>query len=249
MQEWPNLLPYLTTGKGLCFSHGFSIVYNNQTGVVPPSDIDVILVAPKGSGKSVRENFLNKSGINSSYGVHQDYTGRALERTLAIGMAIGSGYLFPTTFQDEVHSDLVGERGALMGAIAGVFKAQFDVLIEKGIDAVTAFNETVEEFTQSLIRIVAEGGMDYMFRNCSATAQRGALDWAPRFEAAVRPVFDDLYQRVVDGREVARVLRATGRTDYKKILGAELEAMRTSQMWQVGAALRALRPENQQKID
>ncbi len=120
----------MNKGDALYFSHGFSIVYNEQTGVVPPDYVDVILVAPKGSGTSVRANFLAGSGINSSFAVEQDYTGRALERTLALGIAIGSGYLFPTTFKNEVYSDLTGERGVLMGALAGVMEAQYNVLRE-----------------------------------------------------------------------------------------------------------------------
>ncbi|MDZ4163854.1 MAG: ketol-acid reductoisomerase, partial [Smithellaceae bacterium] len=103
---WAELKPTLTTGKALYFSHGFSIVYKEQTGVIPPPDIDVILVAPKGAGRTVRDNYLAGSGINSSYAVFQDHTGKALERTLAVGLAIGSGYLFPTTFEKEVYSDL-----------------------------------------------------------------------------------------------------------------------------------------------
>jgi ketol-acid reductoisomerase len=112
---WPKIKECLNEGDALFFSHGFSIVYKEQTKVIPPENIDVILVAPKGSGRSVRQNFLAGSGINSSYAVFQDYTGRAKERTLALGIAIGSGYLFPTTFEKEVYSDLTGERGVLDG--------------------------------------------------------------------------------------------------------------------------------------
>ena len=101
---WPKIKPHLTKGKALYFSHGFSIVYSDQTGVVPPKDIDVILVAPKGSGTTVRRLFLEGQGINASFAIHQDATGRARERCLALGIAIGSGYLFETTFQKEVVS-------------------------------------------------------------------------------------------------------------------------------------------------
>ena len=187
---WPTIKACLNDGDALYFSHGFGIVYQDQTGIVPPENVDVILVAPKGSGTTVRTNFLDGSGINSSFAVHQDYTGRARERTLALGIAIGSGYLFPTTFEKEVYSDLTGERGVLMGCLAGVMEAQYNVLRKHGHSPSEAFNETVEELTQSLIRLVAENGMDWMYANCSTTAQRGALDWAPRFRDAVAPVFD-----------------------------------------------------------
>ena len=115
--QWPKLKPLLTKGKALYFSHGFSIVYKEQTNVIPPPDIDVVLVAPKGSGTTVRRLFLEGKGINASYAIHQDATGRALDRCLATGIAIGSGYMFETTSQKEVFSDLTGERGVLMGAI------------------------------------------------------------------------------------------------------------------------------------
>ena len=238
---WPRIKPHLKEGDALYFSHGFSIVYKDQTGVIPPENVDVILVAPKGSGTSVRANFLAGSGINSSYAVEQDYTGRALERTLAVGIAVGSGYLFPTTFQNEVYSDLTGERGVLMGALAGIMEAQYNVLRKHGHTPSEAFNETVEELTQSLIRLVDQNGMDWMYANCSTTAQRGALDWLPRFRDAVAPVFDELYERVVSGEETRIVLDANSSADYREKLEAELRVMRESEMWRAGAAVRSLR--------
>jgi ketol-acid reductoisomerase len=241
---WPQIKPHLKRGDALYFSHGFAIVYNDQTGVVPPDFVDVILAAPKGSGTSVRANFLAGSGINSSYAVHQDYTGRAAERALAVGIAIGSGYLFPTTFENEVYSDLTGERGVLMGALAGVMEAQYNVLRKNGHSPSEAFNETVEELTQSLIRLVGQNGMDWMYANCSTTAQRGALDWRHKFREAVAPVFEELYQSVVSGEETRIVLKTNSAPDYKEKLNAELAEMRESEMWQAGAAVRALRPEN-----
>jgi ketol-acid reductoisomerase len=244
MNAWPRLAPHLTAGKALCFSHGFAVVYHEQTGVVPPAGIDVILVAPKGSGRTVRTNFLDGSGINASYAIHQDATGRARQRVLAMGIGIGSGYLFPTTFAKEVHSDLTGERGVLMGCLAGVMEAQYSLLRRHGHSPSEAFNETVEELTQSLIRLVAENGMDWMFGNCSTTAQRGALDWAPRFRDAVAPVFADLYHSVVSGAETRRVLEANSAPDYRARLEAELKTLHDSEMWRAGAAVRALRPEN-----
>ncbi len=244
MLLWPTISPHLKQGDALYFSHGFGLVYNDQTGIVPPPYVDVILVAPKGSGTSVRANFLAGSGINSSYAVEQDYTGRALERTLAVGIALGSGYLFPTTFKNEVYSDLTGERGILMGALAGVMEAQYDVLRKHGHSPSEAFNETVEELTQSLIRLVAQNGMDWMYANCSTTAQRGALDWKPRFRDAVAPIFDQLYASVVSGEETRITLAANSAPDYKEKLGEELREMRESEMWSAGAAVRALRPEN-----
>ncbi len=243
MAIWPRIKQQLHPGDALYFSHGFSIVFRDQTKVIPPDDVDVIMVAPKGSGTSVRRNFLSGAGINSSYAVSQDATGRALERCLAIGIGIGSGFLFPTTFEQEVFSDLTGERGVLMGAIAGIMEAQYDVLRKNGHSPSEAFNETVEEFTQSLIRLVDENGMDWMYVNCSATAQRGALDWKQRFRTASTPVFEELYERVKTGKETERVLSACGQPNYKELLNAELSEMANSEMWRAGAAVRALRPK------
>ena len=241
---WPLLKPCLNEGDALYFSHGFSITYKDQTDVVPPSNVDVILCAPKGSGTSVRRNFLAGAGINSSYAVFQDYTGRAEERAIALGIAIGSGYLFPTTFESEVYSDLTGERGVLMGALAGVMDAQYQVLRRNGHSPSEAFNETVEELTQSLIRLVDEKGMDWMYANCSATAQRGALDWRPKFRDATLPVFDELYKKVKSGEECKRVLESTGADNYKDMLEIELKELRESEMWRTGAEVRKLRPGN-----
>ena len=244
---WPKVKASLKKGDALYFSHGFSIVYKEQTGVIPPDFVDVIMVAPKGSGTSVRRNFLDGSGINSSFAVHQDATGRAMDRTLALGIAIGSGFLFPTTFQMEVYSDLTGERGVLMGALAGMMEAQYNELRKHGHTPSEAFNETVEELTQSLIRLVAENGMDWMYANCSATAQRGALDWRHKFRKAVEPVFTELYDSVATGKETAIVLKVNSAPDYKVKLEAELKEMHDSEMWQAGAAVRALRPEKRKK--
>jgi ketol-acid reductoisomerase len=244
---WPVVKRHLHPGDALYFSHGFSITYQDKTKVIPPDDVDVILVAPKGSGTSVRRNFLSGAGINSSFAVEQDATGRARDRAIALGIAIGSGYLFPTTFADETNSDLTGERGVLMGALAGVMEAQYDVLRKNGHTPSEAFNETVEELTQSLIRLVDENGMDWMYANCSATAQRGALDWKPKFKKAVAPVFRELYKRVKSGEEAKRVLSACGRKDYQAQLGRELDVMRNSEMWRAGEATRALRPKTSAK--
>jgi len=243
IELWPTVKPHLTAGKALYFSHGFGITFKEQTGIIPPADIDVILAAPKGSGTSVRRLFLQGKGINSSYAVYQDATGNAAQRAIAIGIGIGSGYLFKTDFKKEVYSDLTGERGTLMGAIAGIFEAQYEVLRSKGHTPSEAFNETVEELTQSLMPLVAENGMDWMYANCSTTAQRGALDWKKRFRAATLPVFQELYESVASGAEARRTIETCSKPDYREKLAEELKELRESELWQAGAAVRALRPE------
>ena len=245
--QWPKIVECLNEGDLLYFSHGFAVTYKDDTLVVPPPNVDVALVAPKGSGTSVRRNFLAGSGINASYAVHQDFTGKAKDRTIALGIAIGAGYLFPTDFRKEVFSDLTGERGILIGALSGVMEAQYNVLRKNGHSPSEAFNETVEELTQSLIRLVGENGMDYMYANCSTTAQRGALDWHPRFRDAVAPVFEALYESVRSGNEARITLEANSKPDYREKLEKELDAFKNSEMWQAGAAVRSLRPENWQK--
>ncbi len=244
---WPKLKPHLTAGKALYFSHGFGVVYGDQTGITPPEDIDVILVAPKGSGLTVRRNFLDGSGINSSFAVYQDATGNAEDRVRALGIAVGSGYLFPTTFEKEVTSDLTGERGVLMGGLAGMMEAQYQVLRENGHSPSEAFNETVEELTQSLIRLVGENGMDWMYANCSTTAQRGALDWREKFKRANLPVFKDLYESVKNGTEARITLEKNSQSDYREKLDEELKEIHDMEMWDAGRTVRSLRPENWKK--
>ncbi len=244
---WPTLKQHLTKGKTLYFSHGFSITYKEHTGVVPPTDIDVVLVAPKGSGLTVRRNYQEGSGINSSMAVFQDASGNARETCIALGIAVGSGYLFETTFQKEVYSDLTGERGILIGALEGAFEAQYETLRKYGHSPSEAFNETVEELTQSLIRLVAEKGMDWMFANVSTTAQRGAFDWKDKFRKAALPVFEELYQEVSSGREAKRVLEKNSEPDYREKLNKEIEEMRNMELWKAGAKVRELRPENWSK--
>jgi len=244
IEQWPVIKKYLTPGKALYFSHGFGITYSDQTGILPPEGIDVILVAPKGSGTSLRRLFVAGKGLNSSFAVHQDATGNARDRVIALGIGVGSGYLFETNFKREVYSDLTGERGSLMGAIQGLFAAQYDLLRKKGHSPSEAFNETVEEATQSLYPLVSENGMDWMYANCSTTAQRGALDWWKKFRDAVAPVFEDLYESVATGNEAKITIEANEKSDYRVGLEKELTELQESEMWQAGAAVRKLRPEN-----
>ncbi|MCF6351980.1 MAG: ketol-acid reductoisomerase [Cyclobacteriaceae bacterium] len=241
---WDTVKKHLTPGKTLYFSHGFGITYKDKTGIVPPADVDVVLVAPKGSGTSLRRMFLEGRGLNSSYAIYQDATGNAKDKVVSLGIGVGSGYLFETTFVKEVTSDLTGERGSLMGAIQGLFRAQYEVLRENGHSPSEAFNETVEEATQSLYPLVAENGMDWMYANCSTTAQRGALDWMDPFYEATKPVFERLYKSVKDGIEAQKSIDSNSQADYREKLEVELKAIADSEMWQAGAAVRKLRPEN-----
>ena len=244
IEVWPKLKKHLKPGNALYFSHGFGITYKERTGIVPPNDVDVILIAPKGSGTSLRRMFLEGRGLNSSYAIFQDATGKAFDRTIALGIGVGSGYLFETDFKREVYSDLTGERGTLMGAIQGLLLAQYEVLRENGHTPSEAFNETVEELTQSLMPLFAEKGMDWMYANCSTTAQRGALDWMTPFHDATKPIFEKLYKEVACGNEAQRSIDTNSQPDYREKLEKELKALRESEMWRAGETVRKLRPEN-----
>ncbi len=241
---WPTIKKHLTPGKALYFSHGFAITYKERTGIVPPADVDVILIAPKGSGTSLRTMFLEGRGLNSSYAIFQDATGKAYDRCVALGIGVGSGYLFETTFKREVYSDLTGERGSLMGAIQGLLLAQYEVLRENGHTPSEAFNETVEELTQSLMPLFAKNGMDWMYANCSTTAQRGALDWMGPFHDAIKPVMENLYDSVKTGNEAQISIDSNSQSDYREKLNAELKALHDSEMWRTAETVRKLRPEN-----
>jgi ketol-acid reductoisomerase len=240
---WPTVREHLTAGKCLYFSHGFGITFREQTGIVPREGVDVVLVAPKGSGTSLRRLFLAGKGLNASYAIFQDATGRAKERAIALGIGIGSGYLFETDFQREVFSDLTGERGVLMGALAGLIEAQYAVLRRNGHSPSEAFNETVEELTESLVPLIGEKGMAWMFANTSVTAQRGALDWRHKFREASLPVFEQLYERVRTGEEARVVIAAGADPNYRAKLGVELAEIEAAEVWRAGDQVRSLRPK------
>lgn len=240
---WPLIKERLKDGDALYFSHGFGIVFHNDTHIVPDKNVDVFLVAPKGSGLTVRTHFVSGRGINGSYAIFQDATGRAKERCLALGIAIGTGHLFETTFEKEVHSDLTGERCVLMGLIQGAVKAQYDVLRANGHSPSEAYNESIEEAFQSLYPLIGENGMDWMYANCSTTAQRGALDWAPKFEKAIKPVIEECYKSVTTGNEARISIESNSKPDYRDSLEKELKAIADQEMWQAGRILREFRPE------
>ncbi len=229
--------------KTIYFSHGFGIVYKNLTNINIDKLIntDIILVAPKGSGKTVRELYKNNKGINSSYAIYKNSSGKAEQKALAIGFGIGSPYMYKTTFENEVYSDLTGERSILMGGIAGIFKAQYDVLRENGHSPSEAYNETVEEALQSLYPLINKKGMDYMFSNCSGTAQRGALDWSKKFEKLNKPLIQEIYDNVKNGEEAKRVIKSNSSTNYKDKLDKELEDINNQEIWKVGKEIRKYR--------
>ena len=244
IQAWPEVKSRLKEGDALYFSHGFGVVFHQDTQIVPPENIDVILVAPKGSGLTVRNHFKEGRGINASFAIHQDFTKKAKKRCIATAFAIGSGHLFETSFKKEVHSDLTGERCVLMGLLQGAFLAQYEVLRENGHSPSEAYNETIEEALQSLYPLISEKGMDWMYSNCSTTAQRGALDWAPKFKEVLKPVIEDCYEKVVSGEEARISIKSNSKPNYREELEKELQIINNQEMWIAGRKLRPLRPEN-----
>ncbi len=242
IQQWDRVKANLNEGDTLYFSHGFGVTFKDKTNIVPPNNIDVVLVAPKGAGSTVRNHFLNGSGINASYAIYQDYTKQAKDKTLALAFGIGCGHAFETTFEKEVYSDLTGERCVLMGMIQGAFLAQYNVLREKGHSPSEAYNETVEEALESLFPLISARGMDWLYANCSTTAQRGALDWAPRFEQVLKPVIEECYDSVLNGTEADIVIKANSTEDYRDKLNKELNEIDSQELWQAAKVLRNLRP-------
>jgi ketol-acid reductoisomerase len=241
VKQWPAIKRYLTPGKTLSFACGFSTTFSKTTGILPARDIDVILVVTRGSGRTYRQRFIEKKGFASSFAVLQDVSGRAESKALALGIGIGSGQLFKTTFEKEAYSDLVGERGILVGALTGMIEAQYNELRRHGHSPSEAFNETVEELTESLIPLLGANGMDWLLENCSVTAQRGALDWKDKFKTALEPVFAQLYESVSSGREAERVISATGDAQYSNKLNKELKQIKGMEIWRTGAKIRSLR--------
>ena len=242
ISEWNRVKEHLTENKTLYFSHGFGIVYNKKTNIIPPKDIDVIMVAPKGPGGLVRDNYLKgNKGINASYAIFQNFTGNALDTTIALSYGIGSKNLFETTFEKEVYSDLTGERCVLMGMIQGAFKAQYDLLRENGHSPMEAYNETVEEALQSLYPLINENGMDWMFSNCSTTAQRGALDWSKKFYDNIKPVIEDCYNNVKNGNEADISIIANSDIEYRPKLEKELDEINNQEIWETAKHVRKLR--------
>jgi ketol-acid reductoisomerase len=240
MQTWNTVKSNLHANDTLYFSHGFGIVYE-QTGIVPPDDIDVVLVAPKGPGGMLRRKFLDGNGMFSSFAVHQNYSGNAFEKALALSFGIGSGNVFETTFKKEVYSDLTGERSVLMGLIQGAFKAQYDILRSKGHGPLEAYNETVEEALVSLYPLINERGMDWMYKNCSTTAQVGAIKWGKEFEKELKPIIEKCYDNVANGNETNEVLKFNSDPDYRKKLNDQLDEIENDEIWQVGKYVRSMR--------
>ena len=237
---WPQLEKCIEDGNTLYFSHGFSLNFPQYTRVTPPANIDVVLVAPKGAGRSVRTNFLNGGGINSSFAVHQDYTGSALEKTLALGIGIGSGFLFETTVRNEVVSDLTGERAVLLGELWALAEASYDALRQQGYSPEDAFIQSSEQITQVILPLIGRSGSVEIYEQTISAKQYGSVSDHQRITREVtRPLMEQLYRSVVSGIETQRSLEANSRNGYRDQLNSELSVIDNSEMWLTGEKIRA----------
>jgi len=237
IEQWKNIEPNLYTNDTLCFSHGFGIHYKSNTKIIPPNDINVIMVAPKCSGNTVRQHFLNGRGFNSSYAIYQNHN-NAREICYSYSFLIGNNYIFETTFDKEVISDLTGERCILMGMIQAAFSAQYKVLRENGHSPLEAYNETVEEALNSLYPLISQNGMEWMYRNCSTTAQRGAIDWSKKFEEKLIPMIEECYESVKNNTELNIIMECNKNPDYNVILDEELDTMSKQELWRVSKQIK-----------
>lgn len=163
--------PALTEGKVLMFAHGFNIHYLQ---IQPPANVDVIMVAPKGPGHTVRSQYVGGAGVPSLVAVYQDYSGKALDYALAYAAGIGAGRagILETSFKEETETDLFGEQAVLCGGVTELMKAGFDTLVEAGYEPEMAYFECIHEM-KLIVDLVNEGGFGYMRYSISNTAEYG----------------------------------------------------------------------------
>ena len=166
-----EIAPYLTEGKSLVFAHGFNIHYNQ---IVPPANVDVFMVAPKGPGHMVRRTYTEGSGVPCLIAIHQDYTGKARDLALAYANGVGGARagILETTFKDETETDLFGEQAVLCGGCSALIKAGFETLVEAGYAPENAYFECLHEM-KLIVDLMYQGGMSLMRYSISDTAEYG----------------------------------------------------------------------------
>lgn len=173
-----SIEPNLKAGKALAFAHGFNVHFEQIT---PPEDVDVIMIAPKGPGHTVRSEYISGKGVPCLAAVHQDATGRALDVALAYAAGIGgsrAGVLL-TTFKQETETDLFGEQAVLCGGVTALMKAGFETLVEAGYDPENAYFECIHEM-KLIVDLIYEGGFSYMRYSISDTAEYGDYEVGSR---------------------------------------------------------------------
>ena len=168
----------LTRGKTLAFAHGYNIHFNQ---IIPPEDVDVIMVAPKGPGHTVRSEFLAGKGVPSLVAVQQNASGKALETGLAYAAGIGAARagILMTTFREETETDLFGEQAVLCGGVTALMQAGFETLVEAGYEPESAYFECIHEM-KLIVDLIYKGGFDYMRYSVSNTAEFGDYETGKR---------------------------------------------------------------------
>jgi len=193
-----DIKPFLTAGKVLMFSHGFNIHYNQ---IVPPPDIDVIMVAPKGPGHLLRRMYIEGEGMPALLAIYQDSSGKAKEIGLAYAKGIGTtrAGVIETTFAEETETDLFGEQAVLCGGVTALVKAAFETLVDAGYQPEIAYFECLNEL-KLIVDLMYEGGIKYMRYSISDTAEFGDLTRGPRvIDEHVRNTMKELLKEVQNG--------------------------------------------------
>lgn len=229
----------LTKGKCICFSHGFNIHFHQ---IVPPPDVDVIMVAPKGPGYMVRQEFVNGRGVPALIAVHQDATGKAKDIALAYAKGIGAlrTGVIETTFKDETETDLFGEQAVLCGGLTSLIIAGFETLVEAGYPPEMAYFECLHEM-KLIVDLVYEGGIANMRSAISNTAKYGDVTRGPRIiNDAVRQEMRKILKEIQTG-EFAREWILENRAN-RPVFTALLKKGAEHPIEEVGKKLRGMMP-------
>jgi len=231
--------PNLSAGKTLMFAHGFSIRFGQ---IVPPGDVDVSMIAPKGPGHRVRETYVAGQGVPALLAVYQDATGHAKANALAYASALGAGRsgVLETTFAEETETDLFGEQAVLCGGISNLMKAGFETLVEAGYQPEIAYFECIHEM-KLIVDLIYQGGLSYMRYSVSDTAEHGDYRSGPRIvNEQTRAEMKKLLSEIQSGAYAEEWLdeNATGRPIFNKIRADEMD----SQVERVGLELRRMMP-------
>ena len=239
-----EIAPALKPGKMLLFAHGFNIHYGQ---IVPPPEVDVAMVAPKGPGHRMRELFVEGQGVPALLAVHQDASGRAKELALAYAKGIGAtrAGVIETTFREETETDLFGEQTVLCGGVTALIKAGFETLVEAGYQPEVAYFECLHEL-KLIVDLIWQGGLSYMRYSVSDTAEYGDYTAGPRvIDDHVRQTMRQLLKEIQDGTWAKNWLleNQVGRPNFNALRRREAE----HPIEQVGKRLRAMMPWLQAK--
>jgi ketol-acid reductoisomerase len=241
---YKEIFAAMKPGAVLGLSHGFLLGYLESINETFPEDMDVIAVCPKGMGPSVRRLYeqgkeVNGAGINASFAVHQDKSGRAKEVALGWGIALGSPFMFETTLSSEYRSDIYGERGILLGAVHGIVESLFRRYQRQGMSAEQAFIESSESITGNIVKIISTQGIKAVYDKLEGEDKE---IFEQAYSASYMPakeILQEIYDEVSSGNEIRTVIMHGSRTD--KFPVGKIDGTYT---WQVGEKVRAERDED-----